>query len=82
LFTIRNQNRNCSGIQETEFRSRNEGMNHFLFCLLFSVFFPLLSDNPENGNISESIRLIEETSKLLEAYMRAILNSDSWILNT
>ena len=46
---------NCSGSQETEFRSQNGN----------------------TGDVDELRRLLEEISKLLEAYSRAILNSDS-----
>ena len=46
---------NCSGSQETEFRSQNGN----------------------SGDVDELRRLLEEISKLLEAYSQAILNSDS-----
>ena len=36
----------------------------------------------EYGDVSGSSQLLEEVSKLLEAYSRAILNSDSCILPT
>ena len=45
----------CSGSQESEFRSQNGN----------------------TGDVDELRRLLEEVSKLLEAYSRAILNSDS-----
>ena len=45
----------CSGSQETEFRSQNGN----------------------TGDVDELRRLLEEVSKRLEAYSRAILISDS-----
>ncbi|MDX9820043.1 MAG: four helix bundle protein [Desulfococcus multivorans] len=42
-----------------------------------SRYYLLLSNDLEYGDVSEPTRLIEEVSKLLEAYMRAILNSGS-----
>jgi hypothetical protein len=35
-----------------------------------------LTNNLEYGDVADPIRLIEEAGELLEAYMRAILNSD------
>jgi len=37
----------------------------------------ILANDLEHGDVSELRRLIEEISKLLEAYSQAILNSDS-----
>jgi hypothetical protein len=34
------------------------------------------------GGVSELMRLLEEVSKLLEAYARSILDSGSWLLTT
>jgi len=34
------------------------------------------------GDVSELMQLLEEISKLLEAYSRSILDSDSWLLTT
>jgi hypothetical protein len=36
----------------------------------------ILAKDLEYGNVSESSQLIEEVSKLLEAYSQVILNSD------
>ncbi len=42
-----------------------------------SRYYLILAHDLAYGDVSEPTRLIEEVSKLLEAYMRAILNSDS-----
>lgn len=42
-----------------------------------SRYYLKLSNDLEYGDVSEPTRLLEESSKLLDAYMRAILNSDS-----
>jgi four helix bundle protein len=42
-----------------------------------SRYYLILVHDLAYGDVSEPTRLIEEVSKLLEAYMRAILNSDS-----
>jgi len=34
------------------------------------------------GDVSEVMQLLEDISKLLEAYSRSILDSDSWLLTT
>ena len=34
------------------------------------------------GDVSELMQLLEEVSKLLEAYARYILDSGSWLLTT
>jgi hypothetical protein len=34
------------------------------------------------GDVSELMQLLEEVSKLLEAYARSILDSGSWLLTT
>jgi hypothetical protein len=39
--------------------------------------FLILAKDLEHGDVSESARLLEEISKLLKAYSRVILNSDS-----
>ena len=40
-------------------------------------FHSILAKDLEYGDVSESSQLLEEVSKLLEAYSQAILNSDS-----
>jgi four helix bundle protein len=40
-------------------------------------YYLILAKDLEYGDVSESSRLVEEVSKLLEAYSQAILNSDS-----
>jgi len=42
-----------------------------------SRYYLILANDLEYGDVSEPTLLIEEVSKLLEAYMQAILNSDS-----
>ena len=42
-----------------------------------SRYYSILAKDLESGDVSELRRLIEEISKLLEAYSQAILNSDS-----
>ncbi|MBI2266179.1 MAG: hypothetical protein HYU64_13560 [Armatimonadetes bacterium] len=42
----------------------------------------ILAKDIEYGDVSELSQLLEEVSKLLEAYSQAILNSDSCILST
>ncbi len=42
-----------------------------------SRYYLILAKDLEYGNVSESSQLIEEVSKLLEAYSQVILNSDS-----
>jgi len=42
-----------------------------------SRYYLMLSNDLGYGDVSGPTRLLEEVSKLLEAYMRAILNSDS-----
>jgi four helix bundle protein len=42
-----------------------------------SRYYLILAKDLEYGNISELNLLLEEISKLLDAYIRAILNSDS-----
>ena len=42
-----------------------------------SRYYSILVKDLEYGDVSELRRLIEEISKLLEAYSQAILNSDS-----
>ena len=40
-------------------------------------YYLILSRDLEYGDVSETSRLLEEVSKLLEAYSQSILNSDS-----
>ncbi|OGV75416.1 MAG: four helix bundle protein [Lentisphaerae bacterium RIFOXYB12_FULL_65_16] len=40
-------------------------------------YYLILTRDLEYGNVSELTQRLEEVSKLLEAYMRSILNSDS-----
>jgi len=42
-----------------------------------SRYYLILAQDLEYGDVSGSSQLLEEVSKLLEAYSRAILNSDS-----
>ena len=42
-----------------------------------SRYYLILTRDLEYGDIAEAKRILEETSKLLEAYSRAILNSES-----
>jgi len=42
-----------------------------------SRYYFILAKDLEYGDVSESRQMIEEISKLLEAYSQAILNSDS-----
>ncbi|MFZ2630160.1 MAG: four helix bundle protein [Desulfosalsimonadaceae bacterium] len=42
-----------------------------------SRYYLILSNDLGYGDVSVPTRLLEEASKLIEAYMRAILNSDS-----
>ena len=42
-----------------------------------SRYYPILAEDLQYGDVDELRRLLEEFSKLLEAYSRAILNSDS-----
>jgi four helix bundle protein len=42
-----------------------------------SRYYLILAKDLEYGDVSEFCRMIEEISKLLEAYSQAILNSDS-----
>jgi hypothetical protein len=57
---------NYSGSQESEFRSQNERTGE-----------DILAKDLDYGDVAELRPLLEEVSKLLDAYLRAILNSDS-----
>jgi len=43
-------------------------------------YYLILAQDLRCGNTAELKHLLQEVSKLLEAYLRAILNSDFWLL--
>ena len=60
--------------QEPEFRSQESGVRMRTPAATF--------EDLGYGDVSELMQLLEEVSKLLEAYSRSILDSGSWLLTT
>jgi len=60
--------------QEPEFRSQEPGLRMRTPAATF--------EDLGYGDVSEFMQLLEEVSRLLEAYSRSILDSGSWLLTT